>query len=125
MANIALLTSGSIGLSAGAGGTVTQLTSKATGVTLSKLSGAITMHNAALAAAAEVSFIVTNTMVEATDSVIVNHASAGTGGAYAVHVHTIGAGSFRIMVGNMSAGSLSEAIVIKFTIIKAINSERR
>ena len=111
-----------IGYAAGAGGTVTQATNKATGVTLNKLTGAITMNGAALAAAAEVSFTVTNNQVAATDAVIVNHASAGTGGAYAVHAHTIGAGSFRIMVGNMSAGSLSEAIVIRFLVIKGVSA---
>lgn len=115
-------TTGGIGYATGAGGTVTQATNKATGVTLSKLTGAITMNGAALAAAAEVSFTVTNTTVAATDAVIVNHASAGTGGAYSIQAHTIGAGSFRIAVGNMSAGSLSEAIVIRFAVLKGVSA---
>ena len=38
------------------GGTVTQATNKSTGVTLNTESGQITMNDAALAAAAEVSF---------------------------------------------------------------------
>ena len=123
MADIMLTTSGGgIGYSAGAGGAVTQLTSKATGVTINKLTGAITMHNAALAAAAEVNFTVTNSTVGATDAIVVNHASAGTAGAYAIHAHTIAAGSFRIMVGNMSAGSLSEAIVIRYAVIKSVSA---
>ena len=113
---------GEIGYSAAGQGTVTQATSKSTGVTLNKLCGAITMNGAALAAAAEVSFTVTNNQVAAGDCVITNHGSAGTGGAYAVQAHTIGAGSFKIMVGNMSAGSLSEAPVLNFAIIKAVAS---
>lgn len=115
-------TGGKVGYATGAGGTVTQATNKATGVTLNKQSGAITMNGAALAAAAEVSFTVTNSTVAAADVVIVNHASAGTGGAYAVSAHALAAGSFRIMVGNMSAGSLSEAIVINFVVIKGAAS---
>jgi hypothetical protein len=42
---------GGIGYATGAGGPVTQLTSKSTGVTLGKVAGQITMNGAALAAA--------------------------------------------------------------------------
>ena len=49
------------------GGTVTQATNKGTGVTLNTQSGQITMNNAALADAAEVSFTVTNSKIAATD----------------------------------------------------------
>lgn len=109
-----------LGYATGAGGTVTQATSKSTGVTLNKVCGEITMNNAALGQASEVSFTVTNSACAANDVVIVNHASAGTAGAYTVHAHSIAAGSFGIMVGNMSGGSLSEAIVLKFAIIKGV-----
>lgn len=101
-------------------GTVTQATNKGTGVTLSNTTGAITLNNAALAAAAEVTFTVTNTVVKATDLVIVNHSSAGTAGAYLVGVSAVAAGSFKITVANLSAGSLSEAIVVSFLIIAAV-----
>lgn len=116
------ITTSAFGYGTGAGGAVTQATSKATGVTLNKLCGAITMHNAALAAAAEVSFTVTNSTVGARDVIIVNHAQAGTGGAYSVEANTIAAGSFRITVGNWSAGSLGEAIVLNYAVIKAVNA---
>lgn len=99
------------------GGTVTQATDKSTGVTLSTNSGQITMNGAALAAAADVVFTVTNTQVSATDVVIVNHGSAGTSGAYIVGVGAVGAGSFDIVVTNVSGGSLSQAIVINFVVI--------
>lgn len=100
------------------GSTVTQLTNKATGVTINAQSGAITMNGAALAAAAEVSFVVTNNTVGANDVPVAVHKSAGTGGAYSVECNTVQAGSFKITVGNWSAGSLSEAIVIQFVILK-------
>ena len=78
------------------GGTVTQATSKSTGVTLNAASGQITMHNASLADGAEVTFTVTNSEVSATDVVVVNHGSAGTAGAYVVQANTLAAGSFKI-----------------------------
>lgn len=99
------------------GGTVTQATSKSTGVTLNTHSGQITMNGAALAAGVEITFTITNSTVAATDVVIANHGSAGTAAAYTVEAHTLGAGSFQITVSNVSAGSLSEAIVINFVVI--------
>lgn len=115
-------TANAIGWATGVGGSVTQLTSKATGVTLNNICGQITTHNAALAAAAEVSFVVTNSQVAAGDCVIVNHGSGGTGGAYVVAAHTIANGSFRIMIGNMSAGSLGEALVLNYAIVKSVGA---
>jgi hypothetical protein len=108
-----------IGYSTGAGGTVTQLTSKSTGVTLNKLCGQITMNGAALAAAAEVAFTLTNNTIENTDVVIVNIQSIGTVGAYFVTVGAVSAGSCSITIGNTSTGSLSQAIVLNFAVIKA------
>ena len=104
------------------GGTVTQATNKSTGVTLNTESGQITMNNAALADAAEVSFTVTNSKIAATDVVVVNHGSAGTAGAYIVSANAIAAGSFAITVSNVSGGALSEAIVINFVALKGASS---
>jgi hypothetical protein len=111
-----------IGYPVGLGGVVTQETDKATTVVLSKVCGQITMDDDALAAAAEVSFTVTNTTVAAGDVVLVNHSSGGTGGAYLAQANTIAAGSFKITVANLSAGSLSEAIVLTFIVFKAAAS---
>jgi hypothetical protein len=66
----AVTTTGSLGFATGAGGTQTQLTNKATGVTLSKAHGAITMNGAALAAATIVSHTLTNTTIAATDQIL-------------------------------------------------------
>lgn len=112
---------GGIGYTTGAGGTVTQITSKATGVTLSKLSGNITTHNAALAAATLVSFVLTNTFIEATDMLLVQHVSGGTLCSYHVSANCA-AGSATISIRNDTAGSLSEALVLKFILIKAVTS---
>jgi hypothetical protein len=113
---------GAIGYTTGAGGTVTQLTSKATGVTINELSGQITMNNASLAAATEVVFVVTNSAVAATDIPVVAIASGGTAIAYGISVTAVTAGSFTINVTNMSAGALAEALVINFAVIKGVNA---
>lgn len=111
-----------IGYTTGSGGTVTQATNKSTGVTLNTVTGAITMNGAALAAAAEATFVVTNSAVALGDVVTVCHSSAGTSGAYAAVCSAIAAGSFSVTVSNWSAGSLSEAIVISFAVIKGATS---
>jgi hypothetical protein len=98
--------------------TVTQATSKATGVTCSAMSGTITLNGAALAAAAEVGFTVTNTMVAAGDVVILSIKSGATAASYTLTVDATAAGSFAVGLGNQSAGSLSEAVVVTFAVIK-------
>lgn len=109
-------------IGATSGGTVTQGTSKSTAVTLNTESGQITLNGAALAAAAEVSFTVNNDKISATDAVLVNHGSGGTAGSYLVQANSIAAGSFKITVANVSAGSLSEAIVVNFVAFKGASS---
>ncbi len=117
-------TESAVGYSTGTGGTVTQGagSGKATGVTLNKRCGQITMNGAALSAAAEVSFTLTNSFIAATDVVMVCIGSGATAGAYNVQCDQVSAGSCRISVGNMSSGSLGEAIVLNFVVIKAVNA---
>ena len=103
----------------GDGGAVTQSTSKSTGVTLSKKCGQITLHNAALAADTTVSFTLTNTTVAVTDIIVLNHVSGGTAGSYLLNAQAA-AGSASINVRNITSGSLSEAIVIGFAVVKAV-----
>jgi hypothetical protein len=112
---------GKQGYAAGSGGTITQATSKATGVTLSKSNGQITLSNAALAADTTVSFTLTNTVIEAGDVLVLNHISGGTAGSYLLNAQSA-AGSASINVRNITTGSLSEAIVIAFAVIKAVTS---
>jgi len=118
-ANFTNLNTDKAGYITGDGGTVTQASSKSTAVTLSKKCGTITMNNAALAADTIVSFTLTNTTIAATDVVVLNHASGGTAGKYALNAQAA-AGSASINVTNISAGALSEAIVIRFAVIKAV-----
>lgn len=114
-----------LGYTTGAGGTVAQGagSGKATGVTLNKLTGAITMDGTSLAAGATATFIVTNSLIAATDAIIVNHVSAGTAAAYEVWAHTIvAATSFRISITNITAGALAEQPVIRFLILKGVSA---
>jgi hypothetical protein len=110
-----------IGYSTAAQGTVTQLTDKSTGVTLNKSAGRITMNNAALAGSAAVSFVLTNNLISANDTMIVCVSSNTTGsaaGAYTTYVSYLAAGSALITLRNLTAStSYSEAVVINYAII--------
>lgn len=119
--NNVISSTGKLGYTTGAGGTVTQATSKATGVTLSKSTGQITLNAAVLAANTTVSFTLTNTVIEANDILVMNHISGGTAGSYLLNAQSA-AGSASINVRNITAGSLSEAIVVAFAVIKAVTA---
>ena len=106
------------GYGSGAGGTQTQATSKSTGVTLDTRCGQVTMNAAELAADTAVSFTLTNSQIAATDLIIINHVSGGTTGAYLFGARAA-AGSATITVRNVTAGTLSEAVVIAFAVVKA------
>lgn len=113
---------GGVGYATGAGGTQTQATSKATGVTLDKLCGDITLNGAALAASTTVSFVFTNNKIAAGDMLVLTHSATGTFGSYTLNAHGFGAGSCTIDVRNVSLGSLSEAIIIRYAVIKAVQA---
>lgn len=118
-----ILVSGSssqMGYATGAGGAVTQLTSKATGVTLNKATGQITLNASALAANTATSFTVTNSLISATDVIDIHRQSGGTALAYQIWIDSVAAGSFVVGVRNTTAGSLSEAIVLNFAVTKAV-----
>jgi hypothetical protein len=107
----------------GIGGAVTQITNKSTGVTLNALTGAITMQaSAALAAGAMVEFTVTNSLVGQRDVIVLNIGGGGTSGAYRYWISGVANGSFKICVENRTAGSLSEAPIFNFAVVKASNS---
>ncbi len=113
---------GGVGYAVGAGGAVTQLTNKSTGVTLNKICGQITMNAAALAATTTVSFILSNNTIAITDTIIVNIGSVGTVGSYEIWVSAVGTGSCTISLRNISAGSLSQAVVLNYAVIKTVNA---
>ena len=109
------------GYRTGAGGTVTQSTSKATGVTLNKACGQITTPNDLLAANTTTSFTFTNSTIGSTDLLALDHVSGGTIGGYDLFA-VCGSGSATVYIRNRTAGALSEAIVIRFALIKAATS---
>jgi hypothetical protein len=106
-----------LGYTAAAQGTVTQATSKSTGVTLSKSAGQITLNNASLAATTTVTFTLTNSLLSANDIVILSIASGGTAGAYNAYVSGLAAGSVVLALRNVTAGALAEAVVLNFAIL--------
>jgi len=106
-----------LGYTTDAQGTVTQATSKSTGVTLNKSAGQITMNNAALASVTNVTFTLTNSFISANDILILNVGSGATSGAYNCWVSGLSAGSASITLRNISGGSLSEAVVLNFALI--------
>lgn len=109
-----------IGYSAGAGGTVTQITSRTTPVTINKITGQITLVSATTTAGTFASFTVTNSAVAATDVVIVNFASGATADKYGLSVTAVSAGSFRVQIHNIAAVGVAEAPVINFAVIKGV-----
>lgn len=113
-----VLSDSPVGYGAGGGGTVTQASNKSTAVTLNKLTGQITMNGAALNTLTIVAFTLTNSTIAAGDILLLNHTSGGTLGSY-TFCSTCAAGSASISVTNITGGSLSEAVVIQYAVIKA------
>jgi len=115
--NILAVDGGAVGYTNGAGGTVSQTGNKSTGVTLNKLTGEITMQNTALGSNSTVSFTLTNNTIAAKDLMVINLVGGGTAGAYTIDVNC-SAGSAIITVRNVTAGSLSEALVLRYAVIR-------
>jgi hypothetical protein len=114
---------GSLGYGTGSGGTVTQATSKSTGVTLNKPTGRITMNASALAANAFAAFYCQNSLVAATDTVLTTFSLAIANDYQNYTITTaVQAGYIYFAVKNVSAGSLSEAVAFNFTIVKGATS---
>lgn len=106
-----------LGFKTGAGGAVTQITSRATGVTLNKRTGKITTTADSLAAATIATFTVTNSTVAATDSVILSKVS-GDVDTFA-WVNSVAAGSFTVSLYNSHASAAdTTAFVANFTVVK-------
>ena len=103
----------------GSWGTVTQVTSITTGVTLNTKRGAITTVDPALAAAAEAEFVVTNSECHSGDVVIVSVASGPSDNEHVMaFVSTVAEGSFNIVLSNLAASNQADgAMVINFVVI--------
>ena len=116
-----ILSDEQLGYTAAAQGTVTQLTSKSTAVTLNKSAGIITMNNASLATATNATFTLNNTFISSNDTVILTISGGqATPGSYNVFANALSTGTVSITLRNISGGTLSEAVVINFAIIHCV-----
>jgi hypothetical protein len=106
-----------LGYASDAQGSVTQGTSKSTGVTLNASMGRITMDSATLNTLTNVTFTLTNSLISVKDVIILNVGSGATSGAYNCWISSMSAGTCTITVRNISGGNLSEAVVINFAVI--------
>lgn len=106
-----------VGYATGAGGTVTQGSSRTTAVTLDKTSGNIVLFSAA-GSATPFSFTLTNSTIAAGDTVILNQKS-GTDKYTTQVVTAVGAGSCQITLANAS-GTTTEQPVFNFNVIKGV-----
>jgi len=120
--NVLVTGGGGLGYGTGSGGAVTQATSKSTAVTLNKPSGEITMNGGQLAAGATAGFTLTNSLITLDD--IVNICMDGfSGNSQSYHIWTAPIpGGCYVFVKNISAVNLSEAIRLKFAVIKVATS---
>ena len=116
--NILVTGSGGLGYGTGSGGTVTQLTSKSTTVTLNKPTGQITTSNSALAGTTAVAFTFNNTLITSNDTIKIACNSLN----YRVFESTISNGGCTVVIENRTGVSLSDAIVLNFTVIKGANA---
>jgi hypothetical protein len=114
--------SSKIGYDTGAGGSVTQgAGAKTNAVTLNRPTGIIVTDNAALAANTAVTFNLSNSVIDSTDIVLVSHISGGTLGSYNFAVAPA-TGNANVTIRNITAGSLSEALSLRFIVIKSVNA---
>jgi hypothetical protein len=109
--------SAGVGYRTGAGGTVTQLTNKSTAVTLNTISGEITMNGAQLNGLSTVSFTLNNSTIANTDVIILNQTSDANIGLYAFN-GKCNSGNALISVQNLTNNNRSDAIVIRYAVIK-------
>lgn len=109
---------GGLGYTGSAVGTVTQLTSKTTSVTLNALAGTIITDNSTLAANATATFTFINSCISAADNILLARDSAANYAAYSLDVTNIGAGACFITIRNLTAVAVADSFKIRFTIFK-------
>jgi hypothetical protein len=111
--------SGGVGYATGAGGTVIQGSGagKATAVTLNTITGQITMDSAQLSGDSTVTFTLTNSSIANTDVMIINQVGGGNVGLYSFNA-VCNSGTANIAVHNMTNTNRSDAIVLRYAVIK-------
>ena len=116
--NVLITSPAGLGYGPGAGGTVTQATSKSNAVTLNKPSGQITMNAASLAAGASVTFLLNSTSINYTDVLSVALVTgASEYSNYRITARCL-TGAAAITVWNVTGASLSEAVVLQYVLHK-------
>jgi hypothetical protein len=120
--NVLVTSAASLGYGTGSGGSVTQATSKSTGVTINKANGRITMNNAALGGGGTAVFLVSNSLVASTDTVVLNVNDPLRGDLYNAWVWYVIGGGFYVALKNIGTISYSDAVVLNFSVIKATTS---
>ena len=117
-----IYTDSEIGYTAAAQGAVTQLTSKATAVTLNKPAGRITLNNAALAGNTAVTFTLNNSYISNNDILVLNVSGGSVADAttYTAYTSSLSTGAAAITLRNLTATSQSEAVIINYAIIHCV-----
>jgi hypothetical protein len=107
------------GYLAGAGGAVTQGTSRTTGVTINTPAGAITLFSAA-GSPTPATFTVTNNKITANDVVVLSVKSGATNN-YSFNVSAVTNGTFNIKFWAQT-GTAVDAPVVNFVVLKGAAS---
>ena len=115
-----VLASSGIGYGAGSGGTVAQITTRTTGVTLNKPAGLITLFSTTMANTTSNTFVLTNSTIAANDFILLNHFSGGTLGNYTFAANTSN-GQANVTIRSVATVA-AEAPVIQFVVIKGAAS---
>lgn len=109
----------SIGYANGAGGQVTQTTSRTNAVTLNKPTGQITLVSGSLAANTQSQFTLNNSYILDTDMLFVQHVSGGTLGLYSLTATTANGSAVISMRNNSAAASGTQTPVLRFMILRS------
>lgn len=115
-ANLRVTGQGGLGYNATIGA-ATQATNRNTAVTISNVTGAITLVSATTTANTINVFTVTNTTVAAADTIILNQRTGNTS-AYQIGVCNVAAGSFQVQIFNSLAVAVAEAPILNFAVLK-------
>ena len=106
-----------VGYATGAGGAITQITSRTTGVTLNNACGQITLFSATTTAGQTSSIVVTNSSVSVGDVIFI---SQQTGSGIYFFTTKAAAGSFTLSIYTPAAVAVAEAPVLNFAVIKSV-----
>ena len=95
-------------------------TGKSTAVTANGPVVDITMDGAQLNADTTVTFVLTNSSISTTDTLVINHVATGTFGSYLLNGRVTAASTASITVRNIQGtGNLSEAIVLRIFVLQS------